>query len=70
MWPFKKKYPHPQQTPDFFSQGDRNRVLEEAAKIADLRARVFGGEPTTRNEQQIVEHIAAAIRALKWQSFS
>ena len=44
---------------------ERNKVIEEAAKQADLRERVFGGEPTTSNEQQIVQHIAAAIRNLK-----
>jgi hypothetical protein len=43
----------------------RNKAFEDAASQAELRAKVFGGEPTTRNEQQIVEHIAAAIRSLK-----
>lgn len=37
--------------------------MEEAAKIAQLRALVFGGEPTTDNERLIVEHIVQAIRA-------
>lgn len=46
-------------SPDRFAEG-----LEAAAKQADLRRDVFGGEPTTANERLIVEHIAAAIRAL------
>jgi hypothetical protein len=43
----------------------RDQAFEEAAKAAELRMRVFGGEPTTDNERLIVEHIVAAIRALK-----
>lgn len=42
----------------------RRDMREEAAKCAELRAYVFGGEPTTENERQIVEHIIAAVRAL------
>ena len=36
---------------------------EACAQMVDLRATIFGGEPTTPNERMIVEHIAAAIRA-------
>lgn len=43
----------------------RRVAIEECAHIAELRQTVFGGEPTTRNEQQIVEHIVAAIRRLQ-----
>lgn len=37
-------------------------AVERCAKIAELRRDVFGGEPTTANGRQIVDHIVAAIR--------
>lgn len=46
-------------------QAGREAAIEQAAYQAELRARVFGGEPTTTNEQLIVEHIVSAIRKLK-----
>lgn len=36
---------------------------EACAKVTELRSTVFGGEPTTPNERQLAEHIAAHIRA-------
>ena len=39
-------------------------VREECARQAELRSTVFGGEPTTANEQQLAEHIASAIRSM------
>lgn len=41
---------------------ERAEEREACARCADLRAGVFGGEPTTPNEQMLAEHIAAAIR--------
>ena len=48
-----------------FLTAARNAALEDAAHNADLRSRVFGGEPTTGNEYLLVRSIVDAIRDLK-----
>lgn len=42
----------------------RDGIKSACLKTVKLRSTLFGGEPLTANEKQIVEHIAAAIRAI------
>lgn len=59
------------------TQGERNDVLEEAAKTAEETGQRFiraAGETDAKHHIEIIvqgcNHAAAEIRALKWQSFS